>query len=171
MILAAAGHKPELRYLRSDPEWPFLRTFSPSAVSAWPSDSWDTADSYARGSDLDTESLFQGCGKKKSTRHLLQPAQENFLPCVSTTFSPICRGSRECRTDTSLKAAVQGEEERHNCFLALAHLLLESPPSASCLQAQWGTGGMVCLFASVTSWKPCTGIGNHCPTTNQQCYL
>lgn len=99
-------------------------------------------------SQIKIESLFQGCGgKKKSTRHLVQPAQESFLPYVSTTFSPKSWGSRRHRTDHSLKATVLGEEESHNCFLALAHPLLESLPSAGCRQAQWGTRGMICVFA------------------------
>ena len=84
---------------------------------------------------------------KKSTRHLVQPVQEGFLPYVSTTFSPKSWGNRRHRTDHSLKATVRGEEESHDHFLALAHPLLESLPSAGCLQAQWGTGGMICLFA------------------------
>lgn len=95
--------------------------------------------------------------EKNLLRHLVQPAQESFLPYVSTNFGPKSWGSRRHRAAHSLEAAVLGEEESHSHFLALAHSPLESLPSAGCLWAQWGTGRMFCLF-------PCWSLaGSHVP--------
>lgn len=100
--------------------------------------------------------------EKKLLRHLVQPAQESFLPYVSTTFSPKSWGSRGHRAAHSLEAAVLGEEESHGHFLALAFSPLESLPSTGCLWAQWGTGEMFCMFSCwplAGSHVPVLGIG------------